>query len=31
MIEWWTALFSEDGAEAFLGTQGYSLIVIHIS
>ena len=23
MIEWWTALFSEDGAEAFLGTQGY--------
>jgi len=24
MIEWWAALFSEDGAEAFLGTQGYS-------
>ncbi|MEC4748325.1 DUF2238 domain-containing protein [Methylomicrobium sp. Wu6] len=23
MIEWWAALFSEDGAEAFLGTQGY--------
>lgn len=24
MLEWWTALLSEDGAEAFLGTQGYS-------
>jgi putative membrane protein len=23
MIEWWTALLSEDAAEAFLGTQGY--------
>jgi putative membrane protein len=24
MIEWWTALLSEDAAEAFLGTQGYA-------
>jgi putative membrane protein len=23
LIEWWVALFSEDAAEAFLGTQGY--------
>jgi putative membrane protein len=23
MLEWWTALLSEDAAEAFLGTQGY--------
>jgi putative membrane protein len=23
LIEWWVALFSEEGAEAFLGTQGY--------
>lgn len=24
LLEWWTALISEDGAEAFLGTQGYT-------
>jgi putative membrane protein len=24
MIEWWAALLSEDAAEAFLGTQGYT-------
>lgn len=23
LIEWWVALVSEEGAEAFLGTQGY--------
>ncbi len=23
LIEWWVALFSEDAAESFLGTQGY--------
>lgn len=23
LIEWWVALFSQEGAEAFLGTQGY--------
>ncbi len=23
LIEWWVALFSGEGAEAFLGTQGY--------
>jgi putative membrane protein len=23
LIEWWVALISEEGAEAFLGTQGY--------
>ena len=24
MLEWWTALISEEAAEAFLGTQGYA-------